>query len=307
MSTYQHFEVGWTSTYGQYIPPDFDPKKLRESKAAKKIKNAHISVRNMVPFTLTCEKCGQIIGRGTKFNMHGKTMSKAEYGEIAEYLGQRNWAFSFRCPGCKIALTFRTDYAKSYYTPLKNCTLGKELWWTQCMEVKREEDMAADEKKQEIEMRDAKKPQWQMDAMDRLEHAQAKEERSLDLADSVAELTDINKRQARLDPEKVIERLASKRKLVEDQAVKEDFERPKKGVKRIKLIEKPKENVFAGMFTKPTPKTDSSSSSKGPILLNGISLLVKKKKKKKKKKAKQTCSPYTRRFEYRGKRRRQRV
>ena len=73
----------------KYYPPDFDPAKIPKR---RKQKNQQMKVRNMLPMTIQCEKCGDFIGKGTKFNMRKEDV----IGET--YLDKiRKYRFYFNC------------------------------------------------------------------------------------------------------------------------------------------------------------------------------------------------------------------
>ena len=92
----------------KYYPPDFDPSKLSKSSSAGK-KNVQQS-RIMLPMSVQCERCGEYIYRGKKFNGR-KDEVKGE-----RYLGTiRIWRLSFRCPSCLNTIAIRTDPANSDY------------------------------------------------------------------------------------------------------------------------------------------------------------------------------------------------
>nr|GEX13073.1 hypothetical protein [Tanacetum cinerariifolium] len=55
----------------KYFPPDFDPAKIPKR---RKPKNRQINVRNMLPMTIRCKRCGNYSNEGTKFNMQKETL-----------------------------------------------------------------------------------------------------------------------------------------------------------------------------------------------------------------------------------------
>ncbi|GAB66088.1 hypothetical protein PCYB_082490 [Plasmodium cynomolgi strain B] len=101
----------------KYIPPDFDPDKLTESKKLmKKIerkknksnkynkkKKHFLNIRMMYPFTLKCNKCKSFTYVGTKFN------SKVEKLRDESYLNIPIWQFYGKCFECKNEIIFKTD------------------------------------------------------------------------------------------------------------------------------------------------------------------------------------------------------
>ncbi|SBT79222.1 conserved protein, unknown function [Plasmodium malariae] len=101
----------------KYIPPDFDPDKLMESKKLmKKIekrnnknnkynknKKKFLNIRMMYPFTLKCNKCKSFTYVGTKFN------SRVEKLKDESYLNIPIWKFYGKCNECKNEIIFKTD------------------------------------------------------------------------------------------------------------------------------------------------------------------------------------------------------
>ncbi|ANQ07816.1 Uncharacterized protein PCOAH_00021950 [Plasmodium coatneyi] len=101
----------------KYIPPDFDPDKLAESKKLmRKIekkknksnkynrkKKHFLNIRMMYPFTLKCNKCKSFTYVGTKFN------SRVEKLRDESYLNIPIWQFYGKCFECKNEIIFKTD------------------------------------------------------------------------------------------------------------------------------------------------------------------------------------------------------
>lgn len=99
----------------KYIPPDFDPDKLMESKKLlkkiekrknrnqNKTKKKLMNIRMMYPFTLKCNKCKTFTYVGTKFN------SRVEKLKDETYLNIPIWKFYGKCQECKNEIIFKTD------------------------------------------------------------------------------------------------------------------------------------------------------------------------------------------------------
>lgn len=100
------------STYGSgyYIPDDFNPQPTRkrprddvdDPRGGQTGPNATIRQTMMLEFTLQCEKCEKVIGRGTKFYMY-----RRKNGE--KYLGEPIYELSFKCNRCSADLVIKTD------------------------------------------------------------------------------------------------------------------------------------------------------------------------------------------------------
>ncbi|KAJ0242821.1 hypothetical protein HA466_0200910 [Hirschfeldia incana] len=67
------------------------------------------SVRLMLPMSVQCNRCGNYIHKGTKFN------SRVEDVIGEAYLGIKIVRFYFRCTHCDAELTMKTDPINSDY------------------------------------------------------------------------------------------------------------------------------------------------------------------------------------------------
>jgi len=233
MSTYQHFEVGWTSTYGQYIPPDFNPELMNKHKVSRKTRKDGFSVRNMLPFTVVCTRCGAHMARGTKFNMQGEKMPHCQY------LGQMNVLFTFHCAGCSGKCQFRTDYEHSTYEVETGCRMHNEPFKRQ----------AVVERKTQAELEEE-------DAMKRLERQTEQLKNSTAMQEQVDDLLRLNTRQGQTNTDILREALRNKRKkeeVIEDNVDDAVLFRQK----RLKLeseMKKTSGGFFKGMFGAPGKK-----------------------------------------------------
>eukprot|EP01023_Acetabularia_acetabulum_P010916 TRINITY_DN14984_c0_g1_i2.p3 TRINITY_DN14984_c0_g1~~TRINITY_DN14984_c0_g1_i2.p3 ORF type:complete len:272 (-),score=37.12 TRINITY_DN14984_c0_g1_i2:1155-1970(-) len=98
-----------------YYPPDWDPKKgsinkqqgqhpLRER--AKRLDEGILVVRFEMPFHVWCQKCGDMIAKGVRFN--------AEKKQIGSYFSTKIW--SFRMPhSCGSIIDIHTDPKNTAY------------------------------------------------------------------------------------------------------------------------------------------------------------------------------------------------
>ncbi|KAH8584479.1 Yju2p cwf16-like Zn finger [Cryptosporidium sp. chipmunk genotype I] len=104
----------------RYFPPDFDPKKLEESKKLLKKskpnrkgggyrKKKLLNIRMLYPFTIRCNGCEVYHYVGTKFN------SKVEKVQNESYLGIPIWRFYGRCTQCGNVIVFKTDPKSGEY------------------------------------------------------------------------------------------------------------------------------------------------------------------------------------------------
>ncbi|KAG2307899.1 hypothetical protein Bca52824_027647 [Brassica carinata] len=84
----------------KYHPADFDPKKIPR---IRKPKNHQKKIRFMLPVRARCNKCGNYMSEGTKFN------SREEQVTEETYLGIKIYRFYFKCTNCSTELTIKTD------------------------------------------------------------------------------------------------------------------------------------------------------------------------------------------------------
>ena len=218
------------------------------------------------------------MGRGTKFN------ARQEEAMGMEWMGLKRWRFYLKCSSCSQEMTFLTDPENDHYVTEHGCTRNLEPW-----RVKQEADKLLDAKQKQIES----------DSMRALEEKSSIIKNQLDLMETISDLQDINKRNAVLNTDKVIESLqrskATKRSILDEQddaAEIEQFRARKKrkinetesandiDVERKKMkfdfkpIVKPQSESTAKSLSDPMSKTESKSKDK------------KKKKKKSKKRTK---------------------
>lgn len=108
------FEMSERKVLNRYFPPDFDPKKLEDSKKIFKKpkqnrrgggyrKKKLLNIRMLYPFTIRCNGCEIYHYVGTKFN------SKVEKVQSESYLGIPIWRFYGRCTQCGNIIVFKTD------------------------------------------------------------------------------------------------------------------------------------------------------------------------------------------------------
>lgn len=131
-----------------YYPPSFDPNKhkslnkfngqhaLRER--AKKIDQGILVIRFEVPFNIWCGKCGELIGKGVRFN--------AEKKQVGNYLSTKIWSFSMHhhC-GCRI--TIQTDPKNAEYLIMEGARKKVEEYTAADAEVM---ELADDEEKAKL-------------------------------------------------------------------------------------------------------------------------------------------------------------
>jgi hypothetical protein len=93
----------------KYVPKDFDPSELPKlGYVRSKLSNKGEKSRIMLPFSLQCLGCGELLNVGKKFNATKETTKK-------KYLTISIFRFYFRCT-CGQQITFLTDPASRDYT-----------------------------------------------------------------------------------------------------------------------------------------------------------------------------------------------
>ena len=90
--------MGERKVLNRYFPPDFDPALVPKRKWDP---FKQTEVRMMIPFSLQCNKCGEFMYRGKKFN----TRKEDVQGE--DYLGIRKYRFYLKCITCSNEIAFK--------------------------------------------------------------------------------------------------------------------------------------------------------------------------------------------------------
>ena len=118
--------MGERKVLNKYIPPDFDPAKLRRIRVKKKSKEV---IRTMLAFGIQCTTCGEFMGAGKKFN--------AKKEEAGSYLSIKRYRFYIKCSVCSTLITYKTDP--------KNGDYEIEQGATRIFELRKEQDRERDE------------------------------------------------------------------------------------------------------------------------------------------------------------------
>jgi len=166
----------------KYYPPDFDPALIPK---AKKPKNGQVTVRMMMPMSVRCNTCGEYIYKGKKFNSKKETVA----GE--EYLGIKIFRFYMRCPRCSSEFTIKTDPQNSDYVADVGSSRNFEPWREKEKVIKNAKDERAKEE--------------EGDSMKALENRTRDSKVEMDILDALDEIRALNARNAKLDPEELIE------------------------------------------------------------------------------------------------------
>jgi len=186
----------------KYYPPDFDPSKLRrfEKKSVRKMCN----VRMMLPMSVRCHTCGNYAYIGTKFNM------KVETVKDEDYLGIKIYRFYFKCTQCYSEITFRTDPKNHDYIAEWGASRNHEPWKDMLMAEEEYKEMKQNEMKE--------------DAMKSLEHRTYDSKREMDILDALDQVKSLNRRQANVNYEEMIEKVIHKEQEKEEKEMEQDIQ-----------------------------------------------------------------------------------
>jgi hypothetical protein len=165
----------------KYYPPDFDPSKLPRCKKPKDMK---VVVRMMLPFTVNCNRCGEWINKGKKFN------SRMEEVPEDKYLSIRVWRFYYKCTNCSAECSFKTDPKNSDYIAEYGASRLNEPW--------------REAKAAEAEY-DRKKAEEERDVMLKLENRTEDSRRELEIMDAIEEIKEMNARRATYNPDALLD------------------------------------------------------------------------------------------------------
>ncbi|KAK8865727.1 hypothetical protein IAR55_000873 [Kwoniella newhampshirensis] len=147
-------------------------------------------IRLMAPFSMRCNRCGEYVYKGKKFNARKETA----VGE--EYYGIKVFRFYIKCPMCSSEITFKTDPKNADYICEQGATRNFENWTDSDPNGRAgaiPDAAADDEYDSDGNPTENKKEQ---DAMADLERSQEQSRREMETMD---ELADLRQRNARLE------------------------------------------------------------------------------------------------------------
>lgn len=190
-----------------YYPSDFDPKLVPKQ---KRDPNFVCEVRMMLPFNVQCNKCGEFMYMGKKFN------SKKENAEGEKYKGIQVIRFYIKCGTCSNMMTFKTDPERGDYAMESGGTRTFEMWQEKnAIEAQNQEERQLDDKE---------------DAMTTLENRTRDTQKMVDMLDALDELKAVSQRNQRIDADTIMKAADERRKVGEDQ-LDEEEEALLKGIK----------------------------------------------------------------------------
>jgi len=161
----------------KYYPPDFDPSKIPKNKGPPR--NATFVIRLMAPCNMRCTTCGEYIYKGRKFN------ARKEDVDDMSYLGLRIYRFYIKCTACVSEICFRTDPENTDYVLESGATRNFEAL------KKAEEQRDREEKAKALELEN--------NPMKLLEMRTEASKNEMELAESLDELRELNRRTVSID------------------------------------------------------------------------------------------------------------
>jgi len=207
----------------KYYPPDFDPSKIPKVKGNR---NATFIIRVMAPCNMRCTTCGEYIYKGRKFN------ARKEDVDDMDYLGLRIYRFYIKCTACVSEICFRTDPESCDYVLEAGATRNFEA-------LKRAEEQL---EREEIAYRE----ELENNPMKLLEERTAASKLEMDVAESLDELRELNRKKTEINIDEMMVQMNSgqiaKRVEEEDEIAKDEafiaaaFRRDAVGGERVKRI-----------------------------------------------------------------------
>ncbi|CAD6582036.1 MAG: hypothetical protein TREMPRED_003161 [Tremellales sp. Tagirdzhanova-0007] len=193
----------------KYFPPDFDPSKIKRRKIGR---DPQMVIRLMAPFSMRCNRCGEYIYKGKKFNARKETAQNEEYYGIK----------IFRFYIASREITFKTDPKNADYTCEHGATRNFENWTDADPNGRAgaiPDAAADDEYDSDGNAREDKK---EKDAMADLERSQEQSRREMEMMDELADLRQRNARlelsNANADPESLLSALHAERESAAEEA-----------------------------------------------------------------------------------------
>ncbi|KAF3143719.1 hypothetical protein TWF703_010125 [Orbilia oligospora] len=177
----------------KWYPPDFDPSKIKRSKAPKQAGPKSQTVRLMAPFGMRCTSCGEYIYKGRKFNAR-----KEHTDENSE-------------------IVFKTDPKNMDYECEKGAVRNFEPWRDQkAIEETEEERLNRLEEQIQVEEDE--------NAMARLETKTLESKREMAIADALDEIRTRNARVERADGGAALDALMTIKESRDEEAERLDRE-----------------------------------------------------------------------------------
>lgn len=105
----------------KYYPPDFEPNKLTRQRKPQSTASKLESVRLSSPFSMRCNRCGEYIYKGRKFNARKQITDE-------HYLNILIVRLFICCTACSSEISFDTDFKNGDYKDIRGATRNVEPW-----------------------------------------------------------------------------------------------------------------------------------------------------------------------------------
>lgn len=179
----------------KYFPPDFDPSKIPRQRRTGPQQQA---VRLAAPYSMRCNRCGEYIYKGKKFN------ARKEVVEGETYYGVKILRFYIKCPQCSSEITFKTDPKNTDYAAEHGASRNFEPWRERSDEQEDDDPLARLEQEEESEQT--------VDPMKALEQRTLDSQREMEILDALQDIRTRNARMERVDTDAVLQAVQGKRK-----------------------------------------------------------------------------------------------
>eukprot|EP00299_Pterocystis_sp_00344_P004490 c1553_g1_i1.p1 GENE.c1553_g1_i1~~c1553_g1_i1.p1 ORF type:complete len:344 (+),score=97.76 c1553_g1_i1:58-1032(+) len=180
--------MGERKVLNKYYPIDFDPSIIPRRRMAK---NRQYVVRMELPMNVKCDRCGEFIYQGKRFN------ARKEEVRGEDYLGIKIFRFYLRCVRCSGEFTIKTDPENFDYTCEHGVTRNFEPW-------REEKEFALEEKRRRQEIENG-------DTIAQLEHKTIDSKKEVQDLEILDEIRAINAKNNKLEPEQVMKQYVKKR------------------------------------------------------------------------------------------------
>lgn len=210
----------------KYMDPNFNHEKLVK---LKKPVEKQDNVRNMLPFSIRCDTCGNYLRIGTKINMRKETV----VGE--NYLGIPIYRFYMKCVFCYTEMTMKTDPKNHDYAMELGAVRLYESW---------KDARAAEELLTKI-----RKNEEEGDNMKFMEYKTYDSKKEMDTLEAIDEIRIMSRGNAKLTTETVVDALNKRDYYLNDTELK-DYVDKIVGVEETKTAKKFIKRDFINLVTK---------------------------------------------------------
>lgn len=155
----------------KYYPPDFDPSKITRQRKTQSSAAKLESVRLSSSFSMRCNRCGEFIYKGRKFNAR-KQMTDEHYLNIPIV------RLFIRCTTCSSEIAFDTDFKNGDYKDIGGAIRNFEPW--------REAEPTQDTESERLDR--LEREGWKQDVLTGLEAEKTNTQTETAIADALDEI-----------------------------------------------------------------------------------------------------------------------